>query len=67
MAKITNAAGTEIDFDAASAIMDDEIVASLGDGHMDGLTEQQAFDAYCVAHTAKFGTEFEANKANPIF
>lgn len=67
MTKITNAAGTEIDFDAAAAVMDAEIVAGLGDGHMSGLTAQQAFDAYCIAHVAKYGTGFEADKADPTF
>lgn len=67
MTTVTNAHGLTIDFDAAADLMDDDIVASLGDGHMAGLTEQQAFDAYCVAHLAKFGKAFEPATSNPVW
>lgn len=65
MAKIINAARTEIDFDAAAKLMDDEISRSFE--HGDGLTEQEFFDVYCVEHRKKFGTVFEPNKANPVW
>lgn len=67
MTEITNAAGKKINFDAAAALMDEEITVTLGNGNMDGLTEQEAFDAYCAQHLAKFGEEFEPNKANPVW
>ena len=66
MAKITNAAGTEIDFDAAVVLMDDEWREEV---HMDlaPCTEQEFFDAYCHLHERKSGEEFEPNKANPVW
>jgi hypothetical protein len=67
MTTVTNAHGLTIDFDAAANLMDDDIVSDLGDGHMAGMTEQEAFNAYCVAHLEKFGEEFEPNKANPVW
>lgn len=65
MSLITNAAGHTIDFAAASALMDEGIVASLGYG--DGLTEQEFFLDYCAMHLARFGEEFEPNKSNPVW
>ncbi len=65
MTTITNAAGKEIDFEAASNLMDNDLSADLDHGA--GLTEQEFFDAYCGKHRAKFGEEFEPNKANPVW
>lgn len=65
MTTITNAAGREIDFDAAATLMDNGIVAALG--HGDGLTEQEFFTDYCAMHWARFDEEFEPNKANPVW
>lgn len=50
----------EIDLDAATALMDDEIRESLHGNFEDG--EEQAFlNAYVVAHAAKFdGEQFTA-------
>jgi hypothetical protein len=68
MTKITNAAGREIDFEAAAALMDIDVAGSVDHGeHGDGQTEQEFFDAYCEAHRARFGEEFEPNKANPVW
>ena len=65
MAKIINAAHREIDFEAAAKLMDTELSESFE--HGDGLTEQEFFDAYCLAHRRKFGKVFEPNKANPVW
>lgn len=65
MTTITNAAGRQIDFKAASFLMDDAISATMAWG--DGLTEQEYFDRYCDKHREKFGQEFEPNKKNPVW
>ena len=64
MITVINEWGTEIDFEAAVALMDEEIVESL-----DGTTEsdQEYFDAYCKAHEEKYGEEFECAKENPCY
>lgn len=63
--KVTNTNGTEIDFDAAVGMMDDELREQL---HADGYeTEQDFFTAYEAAHLQKFGEEWEVSKANPVW
>lgn len=66
MTTITNSAGTEIDFEAAVNIMDDTIRERL---HMEmtPCSEEEFFRAYCDAHRAAFGEEFEPNKYNPVW
>ena len=65
MSTITNAAGKEIDFSAACALMDKEISDTLDDADIE--TDQAFFDAYCDKHREKFGDEFEPNKPNPVW
>lgn len=74
MRTITNAAGTEIDFDAAVQLMDDDIREAIhfGDGDPTGSndrpgSEQQFFEWYSRLHAEKFGVEFEPNKRNPVW
>lgn len=62
--KVINAWGTEIDFDAAVALMDNDIREEIH-GTVD--TEQEFFDAYCKAHEDKYGEEFELAKKDPIW
>lgn len=64
MTTITNEAGTEIDFEAAAQLMDDEIRERL---HMyyDARDEADFFHAYCQKHREQFGEEFEPNKRSP--
>ena len=63
MAKVKNQHGTEIDFEAAVSIMDDDIREEL---HSQGIeTEQEFFDRYCERHLEKYSEEFEPNKENP--
>lgn len=64
MTTVTNAHGKQINFDAAVVIMDDDLLREL---EGTGETEQAFFDAYCKAHEAKFGEEFEPAKANPVW
>lgn len=61
---VVNAYGAEIDFEAAVNLMDDEIRESIC-GTVD--TEQEFFTAYCAAHEAKYGEEFELAGANPVW
>lgn len=66
MTIITNEYGKEIDFSAAQVLMDEEITERLNrDSDME--TEQMYFETYCAAHLAKYGEEFEPNKANPVW
>lgn len=61
MTKVINSNGTEIDFDAAVALMDDDIRESIC-GTVD--TEQEFFAAYEKAHSEKYGEEWELSKEN---
>ena len=63
--KITNSNGTVIDFDAAVALMDDDLREAV---HADlaPCSEQEFFEAYCKAHEAKYGEAFEPDKASPV-
>ena len=58
MTKVINANGTEIDYSAAVALMDDDICAELND-KIAPCTEQEFFPAYEQAHEAKYGEEWE--------
>lgn len=64
--KVINTWGTEIDFDAAVSLMDDEIREELHN-ELAPCTEQEFFDAYCKAHEEKYGEEFECAKENPCW
>ena len=66
MTKIINANGTEIDYNAAVALMDDDICAELND-KIAPCTDQEFFSAYEQAHEAKYGEEWELSKANPCY
>lgn len=62
--KVINMNGTEIDFDVAVAMMDDEIRESIC-GTVD--TEQEFFNEYEKAHAEKYGEEWELSKENPCY
>lgn len=62
MTMVKNQYGAELDFDAANAIMDEEICDELNRDADVCESEQTFFDAYCAAHKAKYGEEFEPNK-----
>lgn len=60
---VMNLRGTEIDFDAAVVLMDEEIIEEL---HADGYeTEQAFFTAYEFAYQKKYGEEWELSKKSP--
>lgn len=63
---IINKNGTEINFDAAAELMDDEIREQLAD-KLAHCSEQGFFSAYEAAHAEKYGEEWELSKANPVF
>lgn len=63
---IINKNGTEINFDAAVELMDDEIREQLAD-KLAPCSEQEFFSAYETAHAEKYGEEWELSKANPVF
>ena len=59
--KVINMSGTEINYEAAVAMMDDEIRESIC-GTVD--SEQDFFTAYEKAHAGKYGEEWELSKEN---
>lgn len=63
--RIINEAGTEIDYDAAVNLMDDDLRERIH-SELAPSTESEFFQAYCAAHREKFGEEFEPNKKNPV-
>lgn len=61
---VKNEFGVDIDFDAAVALMDEDLREEIA-GTVD--TEQEFFDVYCKAHEAKYGEDFECAKENPCW
>ena len=62
--KVINMNGTEINFEAAVVLMDDEIRESIC-GTVD--SEQEFLTAYEKAHAEKYGEEWELSKENPCY
>ena len=62
--KVINMNGTEINYEAAVELMDDEIREIIC-GTVD--TEQEFFNAYEKAHAEKYGVEWELSKENPCY
>lgn len=60
MDKVTTKTGSQVDFDAAVNLMDDEIREEVH-SHLAPCSEQEFFDAYTARHAAKFGEEFVVN------
>lgn len=63
---VKNTYGTEINYEAAVELMDDEICEELA-AELAPCTEQEFFIAYAKAHTEKFGAEWELDKKNPVY
>ena len=62
MTTVVNSNGVKIEFEATLNLMDDEIREAIA---AEGIeTEQDFFAAYCKAHLARFGEEFEPDKAD---
>lgn len=64
--KVINMNGTEINYEAAVELMDDEICESLN-FEIAPCTEQEFFTAYEKAHIEKYGEEWELSKDNPCY
>ena len=58
--------GTEINYEAAVELMDDEICESLN-FEIAPCTEQEFFTAYEKAHAEKYGEEWELSKEYPCY
>lgn len=63
---VKNINGTEINYDAAVALMDDDLCEELND-ELAPCTAQEFFTAYEKAHAEKFGEEWELSKENPCY
>lgn len=66
MKKVINKNGTEIYWDSAVSLMDDEIREQLC-SELSECTEQEFFTAYEKAHEEKYGEEWELSKDNPCY
>lgn len=67
MKMVINMNGTEIDYDVAVAMMDDDIRESLCNERWFD-SEQEFFTAYEKAHADKYGEgDWELSKANPCY
>lgn len=64
--KVINMNGTEINYEAAVELMDDEIREELN-SEIAPCTEQEFFTAYEKAHAEKYGEEWELSKENPCY
>lgn len=63
---VKNLNGTEICYDAAVVLMDDDLREELH-RELAPCTEQEFFSTYEKAHAEKYGEEWELSKANPCY
>lgn len=63
---VVNRNGYKLDFDAAVALMDDEICEELHN-LLAPCSDQEFFSAYEKAHEKKYGEEWELSKENPCW
>ena len=61
---VHNRYGRALDFEAAVYKMDDDIREKLAD-ELTPCTEQEFFDAYCVAHKEAYDEEWFLDDPNP--
>lgn len=66
MKNVINSWGTEINYEAAVNMMDDELREELH-AEIAPCTDQEFFAAYAKAHEERFGEEWEMDKANPCW
>ena len=64
--QVINKGGTQINYDAAVQLMDDDLREELH-AQLAPCTEQEFFTAYEAAHAEKFGEEWELSKENPCW
>ena len=60
--KVINKNGTEINFESAIELMDDEICERL-----EACKEQEYFTEYEKEHEKKYSDEWELSKENPTY
>lgn len=63
---VINKNGTQINYNIAVSLMDDEIREELH-ARLTPCTDQEFFSAYEIAHAEKFGREWELSKENPCW
>ena len=66
MEKVINVNGTEIIWESAFGLMDNDLANGLS-LKMAPCTEQELMTAYEAAHAEKFGEPWELSKANPRY
>ena len=66
MTIVINSNGTSIDYDAAVALMDDDLREEVA-SDLAPCTEQEFFTEYCKRHAVKFGAPWELDKSNPTY
>lgn len=62
--QVINKSGTQINYDAAVQLMDDDLREEIH-AKLAPCTEQEFFTAYEAAHAEKFGEEWKLSKGNP--
>ena len=73
MSKVINKNGTEIDYESALMLMDEDILDIMSsewyewDGVYHPVTDQEWFSRYEVLHEKKYGEEWELSKSNPTY
>lgn len=67
--KVINMNGTEIDFDSAVALMDDELREKVHAAIIPSRRDdpQWFFSVYEVCHREKYGEDWELSKKNPVW
>lgn len=66
MTIVINSNGTSIDYDAAVALMDDDLREEVA-ADLAPCTEQEFFAEYCKRHAVKFSEPWELDKSNPTY
>ena len=66
MTIVINSNGTSINYDAAVALMDDNLREDVA-ADLAPCTEQEFFTEYCKRHAVKFGEPWELDKSNPTY
>lgn len=66
MTIVINSNGAPIDYDAAGALMDDDLREEVA-ADLAPCTEQEFFTEYCKRHAVKFGAPWELDKSSPTY
>lgn len=66
MTIVINSNGTSINYDAAVALMDDDLREEVA-ADLAPCTEQEFFTEDCKRHAVKFGEPWELDKSNPTY